>query len=323
MRPATGSRVAVAEAHAPTARTAALAGLAPLQVADLPRWKSALERAQSSGYGCYFPYLLAHQRPERTTMLVAEDAGSLCLFIRHDRTGIPRLDLFLPPVPMDVSVAVRCLERANDFNGDHSARILRIDTNDAPLVASIPGVIVRERRWQYLYAPQAFGDLAGGKYKTVRYHVTRVRRLEGLEVIPYSGEYAGACRALLDHWSDRHRSTFGTSGDAGLSKRALTLTRTLAAPDLFGELVLLGGRVVAFAFGGEIRPGLGCLLEAKTDPAVSGLTHFQCYSFISKMDSCELINGGSDARRAGIGELKESLRPAAIHVEYGARQVTI
>jgi phosphatidylglycerol lysyltransferase-like protein len=308
-------------AAAPLPGSGALEGLEVLDVSDLPRWKRAIERARSSGYACYLPFALAHQRAGRSTVLIAEDAGCLCVFIRRDRKRGSHLDLFLNPIPMDVGVARRCLDRANDFNHDRSARILRIDGNDVALAARVPGLRIRERRKQYVFAPHAFGDLAGGRYRTVRYHVRQVQRHENLEVIPYSERYAGECRALLDQWSERHRSAFGTSGDAGMSKRALALARLFAAPDLFGELILLGGRLVAFGFAGELRPGFGCLFEAKTDHAVPGLTHFQYYSFLSKMEAFERVNGGSDARSVGLGQLKDSMRPVAMHPEYRGSQV--
>lgn len=301
--------------------SSALDGLKVLDHGDLPRWKSAIERAQSSGYACYLPFALAHQRSGRNTVLIGEDAGCLCVFIRRDRKRGSHVDLFLNPIPMDVGVARRCLDRANEFNRDRSARILRIDGNDAALAARVPGLRVRERRKQYVFDPRAFGDLGGGKYRTVRYHVSRVRRLPNLEVIPYSERYAGECRTLLEQWSERHRSSFGKSGDAGMSKRALALTGMFSAPDLLGELILLDGRLVAFAFGGEIRPGFGCLFEAKTDHSVPGVTHFQYYSFLSRMEGFDRVNGGSDARSAGLGQLKESMRPVAMHPEYRGSQV--
>ena len=304
-----------------TSGTDALAGLDVLDASHLPRWKRALAAAESSGYGCYFPFVLAHQRPGRSTVLVGEDSGSLCLFIRRDGREGSQLDVFLNPIPMDVDVARRCLERANDFNHDRSARILRIDGSDAALAARVPGLRVRERRKQYVYDPGAFGDLSGGKYRTLRYQVAKVRRIEDLEVVPYAEAHAGACRALLERWAERHRSMFGTSGDAGMSRRALALTGVLGAPDLAGEVVLLGGAVVGFAFGGELRPGLGCLFEVKTDLAVPGLSHFQFHSFLAKPRGFERINGGSDARRPGLRQLKDSLRPASMYVEYRGTQV--
>lgn len=312
---------AIKRLTAPEPSTGALEGLKTLELSDLPRWKRAVEHGASSGFGYYFPYVLTHQRPGRSAVLIAEDAGCLCVFIRRDRKRGPRLDLFLPPIPMDEAVARRCVERANDFNHDRSARIQRIDASDAERVASIPGLKVRERRAQYLFAPRAFGDLSGGKYRTLRRQVAKTRQLKALEVVPWSDRFADDCRTLLARWSSRHRDTFGTSGGAGTSARALGLAGAIPAPDLVGEVVLLEGRLVAFAFGGQLRLGLGCFFEAKSDHDVPGLTYFQRYSFLSKLDAFERVNDGSSARRAGIRQLKDSLRPVAMHLEYRGSQV--
>jgi hypothetical protein len=300
--------------------TGSLQGLSILGLEDLPRWKHALERGGPSGFGCYFAYVLAHQRPPRSTVLIAEDAGSLCVFLRHDDERGSRVDLFLNPIPMGIDVTRRCLERANDWNGDRSARILRIDGNDAALAARVPGLAIRERRQQYLFAPGAFADLCGGKYETLRRHVARVRRLPDLEVVPYSQRFAADCRALLERWSERYRRTHGTSGDAGFSRRELRVADLLPAPDLTGEVVLVGGRLVAYCLGGEIRPGLGCFLEAKSDLDVPGLGYFQRHHYYTNHATFALINDGSDARRPGLRQLKDSLRPVAMHPEYQGRQ---
>jgi hypothetical protein len=303
-----------------TPRSGALEGLRVLDAADLPRWKSALERGRESGFGCYFPYVLAHHRPGRT-VLVGEDAGCLCVFIRRDRKRRSHLDLFLNPIPMDVGVARRCLDRANEFNGDRSARILRIDGDDAALAARVPGLSVRERQMQYLFAPQAFADLRGGKYRTLRTNVTRTRKLPDIEVLPWSARFAGACRELLRRWSERHRRISGTSGGAGTSELALALADQLPDPDLTGEVVLLDGRLVSYCLGGELRTGLGCFLDAKCDLDVPGLGYFQRWSFLTRLGVFERVNDGSDARSSGLRQMKNSLRPVAMYPEFRGSQV--
>ena len=206
MIPALESRAGVVGGGgvSPALQSGGLEGLRAVALADLPRWKQAVELGQPSGFGCYFPFALVHQRPGRSAVLVTEDAGCLCTFMLRERDRGSHLDVFLAPMPMDVAVARRCLERANDFNGDRSARILRIDANDAALAATIPGLSVHERRQQYLYAPRAFGDLSGGKYRTLRRQLGKTRRLKDLEVAPYSERFGGDCRALLRRWSARH-----------------------------------------------------------------------------------------------------------------------
>ena len=104
----------------------ALDGLKSLEVSDLPRYKRAVEAGQQLGWGYYFPYLLS-RNGKNSAVLVAEDAGSMCVFLWRLRDGVPKLDLLVAPTPMNVPVLERCLERANDFNGDLSARVLRVD----------------------------------------------------------------------------------------------------------------------------------------------------------------------------------------------------
>jgi len=299
-----------------------LMGLRRLGLEDLPRWKQALEQAQPKGFGCYFAYVLAHQGSRRSTVLVGEDGGSLCCYMLRERRRGPLLDVYLPPMPMDVSIAQRCLERANGFNGNRSARILRIDESEAPRAMQIPGLKVRERRKQYLYAPKAYADLSGKKYQTLRHHLAKIEKRTDIETAPYSDRFAAPCRELLQQWSERYRQTFGKSGGAGLSKRVLALADVLSAPDLTGEVTLLGDRLVGYWLGGQLRPGLGCFVDGKSDLDVPGLGYFQRYRFLTTHDSFELVNDGSDARRSGLRQLKSSLRPAAMHIEYRGIQET-
>ncbi len=323
MTPATKTRAPAARRKRTkaTPKPGALEGLKVLDASDLPRWKSALERGGESGFGYYFPFVLAHQRPGHTSILIAEDAGCLCVFIRRERKRGSHLDLYLNPIPMDVGVMQRCLDRANEFNGDRSARIRRIDGNDAALVARIPGLEIRERRKQYVFAPAEFGDLAGGRYRTLRSQLIKARLIQDLELVPWSPHYAEPCRALLQQWAERHRRVTGKSGGAGISRRALAAASGLPAPDLTGQVVLIGGRVAGYCLGGELRPGLGCFLDAKSDLEVAGLGYFLRYSFLMRLGQFPLINDGSDARQAGLRQVKGSLRPVAMHSEFQASQV--
>jgi hypothetical protein len=299
----------------------ALAGLRVLSVADRTRYKAAVASVQAMGWGYYFPNLLAQRRPGRRAVLVGEEDGSLCLFRWERDDAQARLDLYLPPLPMNGSVLGHCLERANDFNGDRSARVLRIDAKDAEAVAAVGGLRVRERRSQYLFAPAIYADLAGRERHTIRRHVVLVERLPDVEVAPYSAaRHAEACRALLARWKENHRDAHGTAGGVGGSLQAIELAGQLPQDDLRGEVVLIDGRLAGFAFGGEIRPGLACSFERKCDNDVRGLSYFQFRSLLLRLRDFELVNDGSDAGRAGLAQLKDSFRPVAMHAEFRATQ---
>jgi len=301
-------------------RSGALDGLRVLKASDQPRYKRALEAGQQLGWGYYLPFLLSRHRSGRRNVLIAEDEASVCLYRWQRRDDRERLDLFAAPVPMDAGVLARALERANTFNGDLSARVLRIDEKDAELASTVAALELRERKAQYIYAPEAFADIAGRRYRTLRRNVKLVEQMPGVEVLPFTADHAESCQSLLARWGARHRETHGGSGGAASSRRALEICLGFGEPDVLGEVILIDGQLVAFALGGEIRPGVACFFEAKSTSEVPGLAYFQRYSFLSKLTRFALINDGSDAGRPGLRQLKDSLRPVAMHKEYRGTQ---
>ncbi len=298
----------------------ALDGLKILDVSDLERYKQAIDAGHQIGFAYYFPYLLSHNRPGRSAVLICYDRGSLCVFLWRRRNHEERLDVCMPPAPMHLGVLERCLERANEFNLDRTAGILRIDAKDAGAVSQLRRLRLKQRRLQYLYAPSVYANLGGNRYRTIRRNIALVERRADVEVVPYSASHAAACRELLRQWAEQHRNEHGGQGGVGTSARTIELAGLLTAPDLTGEIVLLNGRLSAFIFGGEIRPGIGCVLETKCDLGVPGLGYFSRHRFLSKLEHFVLVNDGSDAGRAGLRQLKDSFRPIELHAEYRGHQ---
>lgn len=298
----------------------ALDGLEPLRPADLPRYKAALDLGQQVGWGYYFSYLLSRNRPGRSAVLLAEDEGSMCVFLWRLRDTEPRLDLCVAPTPMTPGVLRRCLERANDFNGDRSARVLRMDEKDVESASSLPALRVLERKKQYIYAPERYTDLQGSKYYTIRRNVAIVESSRDVEVAPYVASHAEGCRTLLRRWRAHHRETQGTAGGYGMSRLAIELAFELPDSELRGEVVFLDGTLSAFAFGGELRPGFGCSFDRRSDPGIRGLSYFQFRSFLTGLREFPLVTDGSDAGRSGLRQIKDSFRPADMYTEYRAVQ---
>ncbi|MCP4036614.1 MAG: DUF2156 domain-containing protein [bacterium] len=297
----------------------ALEGLKILEVKDLARYQAAVEAGQQMGWGYYFPFLLTRNRPGRNAILVVEDEGSLCVFNWKHGDGKPQLDVNFAPLPMNPAVLRRCIERANEFNGDRSARVMRIDAKDIDAVREV-SLRPKERKQQFIFAPEAYKDLGGKALKTVRRNVALVDRLENVEVLPFSTSHANDCHALLVDWKKEHRNAHGSNGGAGTSRRAINLAGTLPENILRGEVVFVDGRLVAFAFGGEIRPGLACSFERKSDKSIPGIGYFQLCNLFRSFDGVEMINDGTDTGREGLRQLKTSFRPIEMHVEYRARQ---
>lgn len=296
-----------------------LEGLKVLETDDLSRFRKAVEHGQQNGWKYYFPYLMSLNRPGRSAILIDEDEGSICIFIWKILDAVPRLDLYLAPTPMNINVLSRCLERANEFNRDASARVLHIDEKDIDSV-SAANIQVREHKSQFIFDPKIYGTLAGKQLYTVRRNVSRVEKLPELEVKPYSIEHAEACHNLLEKWKTAHRAVHGTMGGVGTSRRAIELTKILPVDVLNGEVVFIDGQIASFAFGGSIRPGLACSLERKCNTGIRGLSYFQFRSFLNKNQDFELLNDGSDTGRDGLRQLKDSFRPVTMHKEYRGRQ---
>lgn len=298
----------------------ALAGLGLLAERDLERYRAALQAGRQQGWGYYFPYLLSHNRPGRSAALWAEDGGSLCVFLWSLRRGRPHLDVYLAPLPMSAAVLSRCIERANDYNGDRSARVMRIDAGDAAAVGAVAGLTVRQRRLQYVYAPSSYGALRGKKFYTMRRHVAQVEALADVEVVPYTPALADGCRDLLRRWRRHYSSLHASAGGTGTSKRAIELASRLPESALRGEVVLLDGRVAAFAFGGEIRPGVASIFDTRSDNGVRGLAYFHRYRFLSALVDYARVNDGSDTGRGGLRQFKDSFRPVEMLPEFRAAQ---
>lgn len=300
--------------------TGALAGLELLEYRDLERYRNAIRAGRQQGWGYYFPYLLAHDRPGTSAVLCAEDGGSLCIYLWGFRRGRPHLDVYLTPLPMNGVVLGRCIERANEYNGNRSARVMRIDAGDAAAVGAVAGLTVRQRRLQYVYAPAGYGALHGKKFYTIRRNVAQVEALPGVEVVPYTAALADGCRDLLGRWRRHYRGTHASAGGTGTSKRAIELAGRLPDTVLRGEVVLLEGRVAAFAFGGEIRPGVASIFDTRSDNGVRGLAYFHRYRFLSTLGDYARVNDGSDTGRDGLRQFKDSFRPVEMLPEFRAVQ---
>jgi hypothetical protein len=300
--------------------TGALDGLKIVDVADLARYKRAIADGEQMGFAYYFPGLLSYNRPGRCAVLLIEDEGSVCVFRWTAGNDKAKLDIHVAPAPMNTKVLQRCLERANDFNHDTGARVLKLDAKDADIVASLPELRVKARKSQYLYAPDAFADISGRRYRTVRRNVTKIQAMDKLEVLPFVTAHTEACLELLQKWRKHHRTTHGTMGGVGTSRRILELATKFELPDMHGEVMFIDDKLVSYGFGGEIRPGYAAFLEAKCDFDIQGLSFYQRYSFISRLKHYKLVNDGPDVGRAGLAQLKNSLRPVGMHTEYRAIQ---
>jgi hypothetical protein len=287
-------------------------------LSDLEGFKSRISAGNQMGFGYYFPYLLARNGAE--DFFLGQEEGSVCVFVRRDRPSGPHLDLFLAPAPINSKALRRCLERSNDHNGDYSARVLKIDEQDVAQLSGLRHLRIEKRREQYIYCPHSFRNISGNRFRTLRRNVAMVEALRDVEVVPFASKHVQGCLELLRRWSRQHSHEHNAAGGVGTSESVIKLAGLLPEPDLRGEVVFIDGKLSAFSFGGEIRPGLGCYVEAKSDFDIPGLSYFQRRHFLSGLTDFEFVNDSSSANRPGLKQLKDSMRPIAMHSEYIAHQ---
>ena len=298
----------------------ALAGLKVAEPADLAAYDRAIAAGGQTGFGYFFPHILGLNRPGRSAALLVEDEGSICVFRWKRGAAGARLDLAVAPAPMNRAVMMRCLERANEYNRDSSARVLKVDAADAEPLARSGALRVVERKSQYLYSPSTYLDLRGNRFRGIRRYVTRFEQRPDLEIRRYTPRDKPLCLALLERWRRYHRDTHGTLGGVGATRRLLNLADCLGAPALEGEIIFVDGALAAFVFGGQLRSGVGVFSEAKSEAAITGLSVYQRYHFMVGRQHWRLVNDGPDVDRGGLAEFKQRLRPVGMHQEYTVRQ---
>ena len=296
--------------------------LHPLQLTDQQRFKEAITTGGQKGWYYFFPYLLFVRLGSQSSRMVwTEDQGSICLF-KHQYGHNKRLDLVFPPFPYQEGPLRRSLERMNDFNQANSSRIYFIDAQDLPQLQALNAFSFSPRNPQYLYASQELAELRGSRFRTLRRNISLARRLADIVVESYRLEHAGQCRQLLQLWE----RTQGVKHHVPVYQHRYALNAFHFAPqmddrDLHGLVFLVNGQVRAFAFGGEIRKGLGCSLLGIADPAVTSLSYVMSQEQLTRNQECHLYNDGSDAGQSGLRDFKQRFRPCGLHVSYTAKQI--
>lgn len=296
-----------------------LAGLRRLELHDLPAYKERLAaEPQRLAWQYYFPFLYLFSLTAKSEeFLVAEDAGSLCIY-RHNLTPHGwRLHLAFLPMPMDTAVLARCLERARDYNRGRTD-IRWVDAGDLDRVRGLPGCTVQPAESEYLFSARRLDPPHGAACKNLRKNLSRFQGQYDHELRVYRPADTAGCLALLDDWTRSQGGKYDRILYERYTRDCLEQAHLFPPADLFGLVVEIDGRIRSFGFGGEMRPGLGNVFITYSDPDIRGLNYFLKYQLIMAMQHHELINSGR-ADSPGIQYAKESFCPVRMHEVYRVR----
>ncbi|MFQ6097490.1 MAG: phosphatidylglycerol lysyltransferase domain-containing protein, partial [Armatimonadota bacterium] len=176
---------------------------------------------------------------------------------------------------------------------------------------------------EYLYAPRDSLSLRGTRMRTFRRHVNAFTSRFDFECEAYSESHREECLALLRAWRKTQGRKHRFLLDVGYTKAALDLCGTLPPEDLFGEVVMVNGRVVAFAFAGRMSEDLANFFVAKADPALDGLSYFLRWRMFRRLSEYGRVNDAGDLGHPGLAQFKRSLRPVEMLPVFRARRVSI
>lgn len=308
------------EPPAPDASEQALAGLAPISLADAARFIAAAETAKVISWSHYFPYLHFFGRNEADDRLLHEFVDNAALVYRLEaRNGKPRLSLLLAPFPFSLPALQQARDRMHVFNGPGRARIIRLQESEALPVAR-QGFEITRHSDEYVYDAGAVAKLEGSKFATVRRKIARYAG-GAATVREYQASDEPACRALLNAWRADLRSIGVRIGPYyRYGRTCLKDSEAFGRPRLVGQVIEVDGEVGAFSFGGGITSTHASVFITVADRRHPGLAYFQRKCLIDALPEFRFFNDAHDSQRPGLAQMKRSFRPAMMHSLFVARR---
>ncbi|MRR52991.1 MAG: DUF2156 domain-containing protein [Deltaproteobacteria bacterium] len=218
---------------------------------------------------------------------------------------------FLPPLGGDVGIALNTL-----FSNGH----VLYGADDGFRVAYLQGLgldsIEDRDAFDYVYCRNDLATLSGNRYHKKKNRVNYFSSRHSFTVDRYSAGYREDTLALLEEWR-RIR--------VGHDNRSLELEVAAAAEGLEraeqlgleGVVVLVEGRVKAYALGERMNARTSVCHFEKADPFLDGLyqvvdQEFNCRCFID----CELVNREQDLGEPSLRKSKLSYHPIELVKKY-------
>jgi hypothetical protein len=292
----------------------ALSGLRQLGLGDLQAYKDAITQVNRICWQQYFPFLYFRYVMSRSEdLLITEVDGSVCIFykLNHDNKT-PKLYLFFLPIPMNEHALNLCLERVRAFNNSKRAVIYWVDEEEIGKLENLEGdmrAIPLEK--EYIYDPKIYRSLSGGEKREMRKNLNKVSARGDVEVRAFEEGDIKDCIALMDEWAVIQQDKYeGQVSPRGYAKRCVRSSTLFDKKDLFGQVVLVGGKIRSVGFAGEIRTGLANLFVTYSDHNIHGLSRFQIYTLMLELAGYDLVNYGP-ASTPSLKYAKESLCPVS------------
>ncbi len=224
-------------------------------------------------------------------------------------------EYFLPPLGGDVAGVLRLLlERGMTLYGA-----------DEPFAARYlagEGVVVEEDRdaFDYLHLRKELAELPGNRFHKKKNRINYFIVRHSFSVAVYGATHREGCLALLGEWR-RVRGGIDSPSlelETKAAAEALLLTDRLG---LEGVVVLVEGRVAAFALGERLNRDTAVCHFEKADPFMEGVSQLVDREFNRLLFAdCTYTNREQDLGEPGLRAAKLSYHPVELVKKFRARR---
>ena len=197
---------------------------------------------------------------------------------------------------------------------EKGVEVPRIERADGRLVSELQGAAelsveaVRDH-FDYAYQCEDLTRLAGRKYHSKRNFLNTFQRSHTYTYVPMSTEYLKECKNLQEKWCLLHRCDEDMSllGEWEAICEALTHFDSLR---IEGGVILIDGKVEAFAFGEQLNNRTAVIHVEKANPDIRGLYAVVNQQFCeNQWHQVSYINREQDLGEPGLRRAKESYYP--------------
>lgn len=186
----------------------------------------------------------------------------------------------------------------------------------------------------YIYSLSDLCQLTGRKYQPKRNHVNRFETLYDYTFEELRVEDIDECLRLEDEWQQRKEADevddveHRTEHEYEMSEEQRAIRRAFDAYEalgLYGGVLRVEGRMVAFTYGSQITPEVFCTHIEKADSSYEGVFPMinRCFARALAARGYTMVNREEDMGLAGLRRSKMSYHPAAMQEKMTLRALSL
>lgn len=168
----------------------------------------------------------------------------------------------------------------------------------------------------YLYLREELATLPGSRFHKKKNRISYFTNRHEYTVSLFSGEHLHGCLGLLDKWLRSSRDENGSSLQLEVAATSEVL-QYVTELGLEGVVVIVDGKVVAFALGERLNRDTAVCHFEKADPYTEGLYQLVNREFARLLfPDCQYLNREQDLGNMGLRNAKLSYHPLELVKKY-------